>query len=60
MNLSELIEQLELIKQDHPRSAHLNVKVWDEDVVGVYAVNLRRDEIEEYVEIECCDPYALP
>ena len=56
MNLSELIEQLELIKQDHPHSAHLNVTAQDLDT---FAVNLMRDEIEEYVEIECCRPYAL-
>jgi hypothetical protein len=27
MNLAELVEQLELIQQDHPHSAHLEVRI---------------------------------
>jgi hypothetical protein len=55
MNLNELIEQLELIKQDHPHSAHLDVRVNDLDV---FAVNLKHED-QEFVEIELFRPFAL-
>ena len=55
MNLNELIEQLELIKQDHPQSAHLDVRVNDLDV---FAVNLKHED-QEFVEIELFRPFAL-
>jgi hypothetical protein len=56
MNLTDLIEQLELIKQDHPHAAQLDVRVNDLDV---FAVNLKHEDDEEFVEIECYRPYAL-
>ena len=56
MNLSELIEQLELIKQDHPHAAHLDVRINDLDV---FAVHLKYDGDQEFVEIECFRPFAL-
>jgi hypothetical protein len=36
MNLTELVEQLELIQQDHPHSARLDVRVSDLDIFGVH------------------------
>jgi hypothetical protein len=56
LTLTELIEQLELIKQDHPHAAHLDVRVDDLDV---FAVHLKRDELGEFAEIECFRPWAL-
>jgi len=60
MNLTELIEQLELIKHDHPEAAHLDVRANDLDV---FAVHLRREEYKEYaadfVEIELYRPHAF-
>jgi hypothetical protein len=52
MNLNELIEQLELIKQDHPYSAHLDVRVNDLDV---FAVHLKHED-QDFIEIECFRP----
>ncbi len=56
MNLTDLIEQLELIKQDHPHSASLDVRINDLDA---FMVHLNQDEGGEFVEIECYRPYAL-
>ena len=56
MNLTELVEQLELIQQDHPHSARLDVRVNDLDI---FAVQLKHDEEQEFVEIECFRPFAL-
>ena len=51
MNITELIEQLELIKKDHPEAAHFDVRVNELDV---FAVNLKHEEEElrgeDYVE----------
>ena len=57
MNLIELVEQLQLTQQDHPHSAHLDVRINDLDA---FAVNLSHDGDQEFVEIECCRPWALP
>jgi hypothetical protein len=56
MNLSELIEQLELIKQDHPDAAQLDVRINDLDTL---ADHLRADPDQNFVEIECFRPFAL-
>ena len=56
MTLNDLIEQLELIKHDHPHSADLPVRCNDLDV---FAVNLDHDDDSEFVGIECYRPYAL-
>ena len=59
MSLNELIEQLELIKQDHPDAAQLDVRANDLDV---FAVWLRHEEHKDYaadfIEIECFRPYV--
>jgi hypothetical protein len=55
MSLNDLIEQLELMKHDHPHSADLPVRCNELDV---FAVNLNHDGDNEFVEIECCRPYA--
>ena len=55
MNLVELIEQLELLKQDHPEAVNLDVRANDLDV---FAVHLRRQE-DDFIEIELFRPYAL-
>jgi hypothetical protein len=56
MNLTELVEQLELIQQDHPHSAHLDVRVNDLDI---FAVQLKHDDEQECVESKCFCPFAL-
>ena len=59
MNLIELIEQLELIKQDHPEAAHLDVRVNDLDVFAVHLGHEEwKDYVADFVEIECFRPYA--
>ena len=60
MNITELIEQLELIKHDHPEAARLDVRANDLDV---FAVHLRHEKWKDYatsfVEIELFRPHAL-
>jgi hypothetical protein len=56
MNLNELIEQLELIKSDHPHAADLDMRVNDLDV---FAVNLQHDGDQAFIEIECYRPFAV-
>jgi hypothetical protein len=56
MSLSELIEQLQMIKDDHPDAAHLDVRINDLDA---HVVWLRDDEGERFVEIQCARPWAL-
>jgi hypothetical protein len=55
MKLDELIEQLELIRSDHPHAAKLDVRVNELDV---FDVNLRHDEDQSFVEIECYRPWG--
>jgi hypothetical protein len=60
MNLTELIEQLELIKHDHPEAADFDVRAAGSDV---FAIHLGHEEEKEYaadfVEIELYRPFAL-
>jgi hypothetical protein len=56
MNLTEFIEQLELLKHDHPDAGTLDVRVNDLDV---FAVHRKHDGDREYIEIECFRPFAL-
>jgi hypothetical protein len=60
MTLIELIEQLELIKYDHPEAASLEVRAAD---LATFTVNYLPDgceiDSEPRVEIELYRPWAL-
>jgi len=57
MNLDELIEQLELLKRDHPEAAEYTVRT---NALDVFMVNLADDGDGPYVELELYRPWALP
>jgi hypothetical protein len=57
MNLDELIEQLELLKRDHPEVAQYTVRT---NVLDVFMVKVADDGDEPYVELELYRPWALP
>ena len=58
MTLSELIEQLELIKKDHPEAAQLPVR--DTGGLDTFMVNLADDGDDGFcIEIEFYRPWAI-